>query len=264
LAGKVREPAPLTPLTDVIREFKKRSRILSAMMFISLPAGATSMVLFLVFFMSSLSLPISTIALFAVLALSAIISYLAVLIVPSTLQSMIVQIETLVRNISFMIVPPRGDTPQEKILNQLSETDTLIKKTLEKNPGSARMNAGFLGSGQKEYVFDVFIHDDSSRVWKFLRLGYSGVDVFVKRFEETEISKETIAELKNNVQNILRKAGKKVPSRVFVVSTLGYDDSAFLYVNSKEGIFRTRFPAIERKIGLVKENTDGTFDVLTF
>lgn len=258
------ESTPFAPLLSEIQKFKKRGRIFTIMMFISLPACIVSIFFFLIFLLSSLGFSILAIIAFGFLLFSAIISYLATLLIPKALRSMISHMEKLARNTIFMIIPPHGDNPKERILNQLKETDVRIRRALEKNPKSVHFDAKANGNNGSEYIFDLFLHDNASRTWKFLRLGYAGVDVFVKRFEQKKVTREMTIELKNNVIKTLKKRGKKTPMRVLIIATLGFDDLVFSYVDSEEGIFERTFWESECKIELVKENVDGTFDVLSY
>ncbi len=51
--------------------------------------------------------------------------------------------------------------------------------------------------------------------------------------------------------------------RVLAVSSSGFDDDAFSYIRSKTGLFRS-VAAYNCKIELIKENTTGSFEVLSF
>jgi hypothetical protein len=91
------------------------------------------------------------------------------------------------------------------------------------------------------------------------------MNVFVKRYDDVSpVSVALVKDVKEAVQDSLAKIGRRIPSRVLIISTSGFDEAVFEYVQSKDGVFDSRFSSLMCNIELVKENVDGTFDVLSF
>jgi hypothetical protein len=200
---------------------------------------------------------------FIFLLFSAIISLGAFLWIPDSLSDIMGQIEASVQSVAFAIMPPRGQNPQERILNQLIRTDYRIRSLLRKKPACALVNTEIKGKTGKHHSFDVYIHDVPNILGRIV--GSASINVFVKRIDQLEpVIVPTITELKNNVNDVLESTHQRIPARVLVISTSDFDGSVFRYVDSKEGLFKTRFPNLECKMELLKENADGTFAVLSF
>jgi hypothetical protein len=200
---------------------------------------------------------------FAFLAVSAIASYLAILYIPSALSAVIRNREFTIQRTSFSVTPPIGDTPSERIMNQLSRTNSYVKMVVRRNPGSARLDAHVKGKSGKDHVFDVYVHNVNS----FGRLvgNRTDMNIFVRRFDEVNpISLEYVRTLKEEVKDSFSGVGRKFPTRVMLVPTSGFDDDVFEYIRSKEGSFRLTYPRMIRRIELVQERIDGSFDVLSF
>ena len=256
------EDIPLRPLAELIWRFKKRNRILTIAVAFSLPGSAVSILLFGIF---ALAIGFSSwnVFVFIFLFLSAIISLGAFLWIPDSLSDIMSQIEASVQSVAFTITPPQGQNPQERILNQLIKTDYHTRSLLKKKPASALINAEIKGKMGKFHSFDVYIHDVPSILGRIA--GSTGIDIFVKRFDQIEpVIVPMITELKDNVRDVLKNTNQRVPTRVLVISTSVFDGSVFRYVNSKEGLFKTRLTNLECKIELIKENANGTFAVLSF
>lgn len=91
------------------------------------------------------------------------------------------------------------------------------------------------------------------------------MQVFVKRYDEANpVKKSEIKNVKEAIQDVLAHMKRKIPTRVLIVSTSGFDDNAFEYVRSNEGIFNTRFSGTICEIELIKEKVDGGFDIQSF
>lgn len=262
MTSKIDDDVPLKPLNELILKFKKRLRILTFLTLFSLPAATVSIVLFLIFVLltgfSGLNVTI-----FLFLLLSAIASFSGNILIPSLLSGIIDQMETSVQSIAFTITKPEGKNPQERILNQLAKTDHYIRNLIKKKPKAPVLNAKVAGKKGLEYDFDVYIHNDTNIIMKIIEC--AGTSIFARRFDQIDlVTEQQVKNLKDAVQDILKRIGQRIPTRVLIISTAGFEDSVFEYINSKEGIFQTRFPAFECRMELIKENTDGSFDVLSF
>lgn len=262
MTSEIGDDVPLKPLNELIWKFKKRARILTILMLFSLPASTVSIILFLVFVLltgfSSLNVTI-----FLFLLFSAVASFLGNILIPDLLSGIIDQMETSAQSIAFTITKPEGKNPQERILNQLAKTDYYIKNLIKKKPKAPVLNAKVAGKKGVEYDFDVYIHNDANIIRKIIEC--AGTSIFAKRFDQMNlVTEQQVRNLKDAIQNVLKRIGQRIPTRVLIISISGFEDSVFEYVNSKEGIFRTKFPAFECRMELIKENTDGSFDVLSF
>jgi hypothetical protein len=256
------EDIPLKPLAELIWRFKKRNRILTIAVAISLPGSAVSILLFGVFALA-IGFTSWNVFVFIFLFLSAIISLVAFLWIPDSLSDIMSQIEASIQSVAFTITPPQGQNPQERILNQLIKTDYLIRSLLKMKPASATINAEIKGKKGKLHSFDVYIRDEPSILRRIA--GSTGIHIFVKRFDQIEpVIVPMITELKDNISDVLKNTNQKVPTRVLVISTSDFDGSVFRYVDGREGSFRKRFTNLECKIELIKENADDTFAVLRF
>jgi len=256
------ESMPLQPLNDIIAKFKRQRKIVDLLMMFAFPSAVFGIFLFAVF---AAVLSFSTWALlgFGFLVFSAIVSYVANLYIPGALTSAIRNLELTVQEISFAMTPTIGETPAQRILNQLARTDHYVKNVIRKNPNSAQLNALVKGRSGKDYVFDVYIHNVNS----LGRLvgNKTDMNIFAKRFDEAgPISVEIIRNLKEEVQDSLSGVGRRFPTRVLAISVSGFEDAVFEYVRSKEGSFGSKYMRILCQIELVKEKVDGNYDVLSF
>jgi hypothetical protein len=256
------ENIPLQPLSEIIVKFKRQRKIVDWLMLLALPSAVFGILLFAVF---AAALSFSTLALlgFGFLAFSAVVSYAANLYILGALTKVIRSLELTVQGISFAITPTIGESPAQRILNQLARTDHYVKNVIRKNPNSAQLNALVKGRSGKDYTFDVYIHNVNS-------LGRlvgdkTDMNIFAKRFDEAApISVETVRNLKEEVQDSLSRVGRRFPTRVLAISVSGFDDPVFEYVRSKEGTFGSKYTQILRRIELVREKVDGSYDVLSF
>lgn len=256
------DSVPLAPLNELIRKFKERSGIMAILTICSLPASIVSIFVFFLLF-AVIGFSGSSVIVFTLLLFSAGVSLIANFVFPSLLSGIVDQMETSVRSIAFTLAPTHGDNPPERILNQLVKTDYEVRKLVKKKPDSAQLNVKIAGKNGAEYDFDVRIHNRPSISERIK--GASNTNVFVKRFDQPkQVSEKMIEEVKDAIENILEGTIPRVPTRVLVVSSTGFEDSVFEFVNSGKGIFRIRFPAMECKIELIKENVDNTFDALSF
>ncbi|HSV49545.1 MAG TPA: hypothetical protein VLH35_04440, partial [Candidatus Acidoferrales bacterium] len=80
----------------------------------------------------------------------------------------------------------------------------------------------------------------------------------------TPIDKPVLQELKIDVTDVMKKFHRKYPSRVIVVSTSGFTDDSFEFVNDRAGTFTSRLGSVLCNIELIKERVDGSYDVLSF
>ncbi len=153
----------------------------------------------------------------------------------------------------FETYPPKGKTPQEKILNHLSgitgelELDRLLSK---------RKIGTFLNvkvSGRKdEHFFDVYVSeellkDDKSKVAQETRSRlrkYGGI--FVKRYDgKKPVDGWNLNKLKREIQDVIRKTKSRIKT-ITVVSTSGFTNSAKAYVkNEKNRIKKCAFDLIQ-------------------
>lgn len=256
------ESIPLQPLNDIILKFNRRRKIMDLLMLLSLPAALVGIVLFAAF---TLEIGFSSYAVvvFGFLAFSAAASYVAILYIPGTISKVIRSMEATAQNISFTITQPKGENPEKRILNQLLRTDYYVKRVIEKEPNSAQVNARVLGRSGKVHSFDVYIH--SANLLGRLFATNADMNVFATRFDDIDpIDVALVREVKEAVQDSLSKAGRRVPTRVLVISTSGFDESVFEYVRNREGSFDSRFSRVNCHIELIKEKVDGSFDVLSF
>ncbi len=252
------DSVPLQPLNDVIRKFKRRREIMEWLMVISMPSALMGIVLFALFALISNSAV--SLATFILLIVSASASYIAILYIPGTLTDVIRSLEYTVRGISFTLMSPIGNSPIERIFNQLSRSDDRIKKMTEKNPHSVNFNIKVKGKSGVEHHFDLYLH---SRKKGFLG-SLSSASIFVRRFDEsTPVSIEKIRSLKSDISDCVSSLGKRFPNRVLAISTSGFDDSVFEYVRSREGSFAPKLGPARCRIEMIQEKDDGNFDILS-
>ena len=158
----------------------------------------------------------------------------------------------------FETYPPKGKTPQEKILTHLSgiirelELDRLLSK---------RKIETFLNvkvSGKKdEHFFDVYVSkellkDDKSEVAQETRsmLRKHG-GIFVKRYDGKErVDGRDLGKLKKEIQDVIRKTKSRIKA-IIVVSTSGFTKSAIAYVKNKENLVK------KCAFDLIRELPDG-------
>lgn len=189
-------------------------------------------------------------------------SLAAIVVIPDSLSGILDEMETSAKTIAFTIMRPRGENLQERLLNQLIETDLSIRQLLKRNPSLANLKAEFTGKSGSKYTLDVYIRKKKSILLKIL--GFVDVIVMAKRFDQTDsVTEMDVKEFKTQIQDVL-KSKKVVPTRAILVSTSGFDNSVYEYLGSEESIFRRRFPNLQSRIELVKENLDSTYDVLYF
>jgi hypothetical protein len=256
------ENITLRPLLETIRKLNKRKKIVAALMFLSMPSSLFALVLFGVIAWGS-GIASSVVLIFGFLAFSAGVSLAAILYIPDAFSATINNLEATARSISFSITPPIGNTPEQRIINQLKRTDYRIKKVLQTNTGSLILNAKVIGKSGKEYSFDAFIQNVNTAA--YLVSLYMDMQVFVKRYDEVNpVNRPEIENVKEAIQDILAKMKRKIPTRVLIVSTSGFNDDAFEYVRSDEGIFNARFSGTICEIELIKEKVDGGFDIQSF
>jgi hypothetical protein len=256
------ENVPLGPLNEIIWKFKRRKRIMNFMMLLSLPAAVFAIFFFLIFTWA-IGFSSTAVFIFGFLVFSAVVSLIAILYIPDSLSAMINQMEATVQSISFAITPPKGETPEQRALNQLIRTDYCVRSICRKKPHSAQLNVKIIGKSGQEYAFDVYVHTANllGRLFNMC----SDINLFVKRYDETSpVGVALVKNVKEAVQDSLGKVGRRIPTRVLIISTTGFDEDTFNYVGGKEGVFRARFSSAICDIELIKENVDGSFDVLSF
>ena len=256
------ENIPLGPLNEIIQKFRRRMRAMNLIMLLSLPAALVAIVLFLTFAFA-IGFSSSSIFVFFFLIFSAAVSLIAIMFMPDLLYAIVDQMEATAEIISFTLTPPKGESPEERALNQLMRTDYRSKRVVKKKPSSAQLNARGEGKSGKEKTFEVYVHNENP-LGRFFDIR-SDMNVYVKRYDNpSPVDKETVKEVKEAVQDSLRKVGRRMPDRVLIISTSGFDETAFEYARSKEGIFKARFSSYTCGIELIKENVDHSFDVLSF
>jgi hypothetical protein len=257
------ENIPLQPLNDVIIKFERRKKIMDWLMLLAMPSAVVGIGAFLLF---ALVLRFSTLDLviFCFLVFSSVVSYIAILYIPDALDGVIRSLEFTMKEIAFSITPPIGETPEQRILNQLTRTDRYVKRLIRKNPNAPQLNAQVKGRSGKEHEFEVYIHNVDS-IGRF-NGNKTDVNIFAKRFDEADpVSEAAVRNVRAAVQDSLSGVGRRFPTRVLVVSASGFEDQVFEYVRSKEGRFFSRyFPRATRRIELIREKVDGSYDVLSF
>lgn len=259
------EDIPLAPISELILNLRKRTKVFMVIMLFSLPSSILALLLsYLLIIANVPTLGFSSVTILFLIFLffSAITSILTIIIVPDYLSDITREMERTSQSIAFSLTPPEGKTPQEKILRQLARTDYRIGRILNETPGFTQLNAKVKGESGKEYDFDVVVNKPA----KFPRklLGDSGgVVVFAVRFNEPSlVDTQTIKNFRASIQDCLKKLRLRVPTRVLVVSASGFDEATFEYVRSKDGGFN--FFGAHCPIELIKENVNGTFDVISF
>lgn len=159
----------------------------------------------------------------------------------------------------FETYPPKGKTPQEKILNHLS--GIIRELELDRLLSIQRKIETFLNvkvSGKKdEHLFDVYVSeellkDDKSKAAQETRSGlrkHGGI--FVKRYDGKErVDGRDLGKLKKEIQDVIRKTKSRVKT-ITVVSTSGFTKSAIAYVKNREN--RVKKCAFD----LIRELPDG-------
>jgi hypothetical protein len=253
------ESVLLEPIYDLILKFRKRKRILSLLTFLSLPAAVISAFLFAVLAIVNAYSIIQGVF-FAFFVFSAVSTIVMALFIPDSLDTIIDRMETTAENISFTITSPKGNTSQDRILNQLLRTDRYIGEVVKRFPQAANTNVLLTGLSGRQYSYDVYI-GHSSHIG-----GHYDLHIFSKRIDgQSPVSVEEVKTIKEGINDCMLKIKRKVPTRVLLVSTSGFDDEAFEYVRSKEGVFTKRGINFEYCIiELIKEKIDGSFDMLSF
>lgn len=159
----------------------------------------------------------------------------------------------------FETHPPKGKTPQEKILNHLS--GVIRELELDRLSSTQRKIETFLNvgiSGKKdEHLFDVYVSeellkDDKSEVAQESRsrLRKYG-SVFVKRYcRKKPVDESDLDELKREIQDVIGKTKSRI-NTITVVSTSGFTNSANAYAKDKENWIK------KRAFNLIQEAPDG-------
>ena len=158
----------------------------------------------------------------------------------------------------FETYPPKGKTPQEKILNHLSGTigEPGLDRLLSKRKIGTFLNVKVSGK-KDEHFFDVYVSeellkDDKSKVAQETRsrLRKHG-GIFVKRYDGKErVDGRDLNKLKREIQDVIRKTKSRIKT-ITVVSTSGFTNSAKSYVkNEKNRIKKCAFD-------LIRELPDG-------
>jgi len=252
----------LEPINELIWKFNNLKKAMEILMFLSLPAAVISAILFAVIAMNS-TYSLQTALFFSFFLFSAITSIVAIMFFPSALSRISNRMEITVQNISFTITPPKGKSPEEKLLNQLIRTDKNIQRVSKKYPTSIQINNTISGRSGKKYTFAVYINSKM-----FLGKYFDNnldMQVFAKRFDESSpVNISQIKDVRKSIVDCLLKIDRKVPSRVLIVSTSGFEDDVFEYVRTKDSYFTERFYSTYCDIELIKEKVDGSFDVLSF
>ena len=153
---------------------------------------------------------------------------------------------------------PKGKTPQEKILNHLSD---IIRELGLDRLGTPRKIKTFLNvgvSGKKDkHLFDVYVSeellkDDKSEVAQESRsrLRKYG-SVFVKRYcRKKPVDGSDLDELKREIQDVIGKTKSRI-NTITVVSTSEFTKSAKAYANDKKNWIK------KRAFNLIQEVPDG-------
>lgn len=158
----------------------------------------------------------------------------------------------------FETYPPKGRTPQEKILNHLSGVirELGLDRLLSKRKIETFLNVRVSGK-KDEHFFDVYVSeellkDDKSRVAQETRSRlrkYGGI--FVKRYDRKEpVDGRDLSKLKGEIQDVIRKTKSRVKT-ITVVSTSRFTKSAIAYAKNKEN--RIKKCAFD----LIRESPDG-------
>lgn len=158
----------------------------------------------------------------------------------------------------FETYPPKGKTPQEKILNHLSCIigELGLDRLLSKRKIGTFLNAKVSGK-KDEHFFDVYVSeellkDDKSKVAQETRsrLRKHG-GIFVKRYDGKErVDGSDLGKLKKEIQDVLRKTKSRVKT-ITIVSTSGYTKSAIAYGKNKENQIK------KCAFDLIRESPDG-------
>jgi hypothetical protein len=255
---------PLSPISDLTSIIKKRNRKFKFVMLLSLPSSLVAMLLYMFLILINGFTPgFSQIATFIFLSISSALSVVALLLVPEYLDGISNAMEKASRSIAFTLTSPEGKTSPERILKQLIKTDYRIKKVVQEKPEYAQLNAHVKDKNNSIHDFDVLIFKPRKVSWNIFsaQLGFA---VFARYFDQIEpINSQEIKNFKKEIESCLKVITARIPTRVLVVSTSGFDDDVFSYTRSKTGVFRS-FAAYNCKIELIKENTNGSFEVLSF
>ncbi len=253
----------LTPLNESINALRKKTRIFWMVMLFSLPssvlAGSLSIVL-LINRGTYTGFVTFEVVLYAFLFVSSAVSMATMLLVPNYLFSTTYQMQRALQSIAFTILPPIGNTPEQKIYNQLIRSNPILKERAKQNKITVSYDSQIKGASGVDYHFSVVIDGKLNPLGKLL--GLSGL-IFIQRLNQvTLVSTEQVKSIKKAVNDCVRRLNYKIPARVIIVSTSGFDESVFEYVNTKEGYFK--FLDNYCRIELVKENIDNMLEVISF
>ncbi len=254
---------PLQPLRESIAKFRKRRELMSWLLLLAMPSAIFGIAVFAIFALV-LSFSVIYLVVFAFLVFSSVVSYIAILYIPGALTGVIRKLEFTIQEISFSMVPVKGESPPERIFNQLVKTDKRTREIVIKNPKSKQLNSSIKGQSGKEYLFDVIIHN-VDRFGRFFAIS-KDLSIFAKRIDQIDpVSINQVKEVRQNVIDVLAKMGRRYPSRVLLFSTSGFDDEVFPYVRSKDGAFYAKYiRAPMCTMELIQEKVDGNFDILSF
>lgn len=134
----------------------------------------------------------------------------------------------------FEMNPPRGGSPNERLLNQARLVYHTLNELVEEKPDSVTFNAVVEGKSGKKYLFDVYVHGSYDLKYGILRhlgTGRPSLDFFIKRFEG-EVSKKDIEELEENLDDIHQRT-ENVPHGIIVVTANRFMDDAIIHDSSE-------------------------------
>ncbi|HSV49654.1 MAG TPA: hypothetical protein VLH35_05000, partial [Candidatus Acidoferrales bacterium] len=167
-------------IDEILLNFRRRKQIINILMYFSLPTAYVATVLFGIYMVQSSS-PYTAL-IFGFLLFSACATFFAIIYIPDKISEVINRLEATSQHIAFAMTPPKGDTPQEKILNQLIITDRYVSKIFQKNANPC-INITQEGYSGKKYKFDIFIHTSKNVIKRFF-LSRTEEHIFVKRYDD--------------------------------------------------------------------------------
>jgi len=137
-------------------------------------------------------------------------------------------ISDIVFEVTFELLPTKGEAPLDRILNKISEVYTFIPKLLADRPGAIRRD---IGLGKKKSVkWDIVIDLNYPRFPKYLTHIVSPEYILVKRIvPEKEVSVEEVRSIREGLRKDLKWSSAEI-SDVFIVSTRDFSDDAVSYV----------------------------------
>jgi len=136
-------------------------------------------------------------------------------------------ISDIVFEVTFELLPTKGDTPLDRILNKISELYTDIPHLLAKRPGAIEKGVG-LGK-KKSVIWDLVIDMNYPRFPSLQNRFVSHEYILVKHIEtQRQVEERELRHIIQGTRNDLKWSSSEIVS-MFVISTCGFSNEALDY-----------------------------------